>query len=246
VAASVTLWSSPAYRQFPSGGYLDAESGENLSYWASEDNGDRQPRGSAKQCWANLSGDDDIRSQRERGGNHHRPLAWFVRKNDCGLIHGVEVTRDPSIIERGCGDGSSHVSARRGTPQYRPRSSGKVQPSQSRRSGAVRLSPSISLVAKKGGEWAMSGDDVRMGGYGTSSGHSKPLARSSRRNGLTSSTMYLIHKPTGLRVDGTVPSGHYSRKEMVKERERLHKHLWDELERKVANHLRIPGRQGTH
>ena len=112
--------------------------------------------------------------------------------------------------------------------------------------GQFRPGPNISPVTKKGEDWAMSRDDVRMGGYGTSSGHSKPLARSSRRDGLTSSTMHLIHQPTGLRVDGTVPRGHYSRKEMVKERERLHKHLWDELERKVANHLRIPGRQGAH
>lgn len=73
-------------------GCLDAESGENPSDRPCEDNGDRQPYGSAKQRWANLRGDDDVRSQRERGGNHHRPLAWLVGIGDYGLIHGVEAT----------------------------------------------------------------------------------------------------------------------------------------------------------
>jgi hypothetical protein len=40
----------------------------------------------------NLCGDDDIRYQRERGGNQHRPLARLVGIGDCDFIHGVEVT----------------------------------------------------------------------------------------------------------------------------------------------------------
>ena len=40
----------------------------------------------------NLSGDDEIRNKRERGGNQHGPLAWIVGIGDCDLIHGVEVT----------------------------------------------------------------------------------------------------------------------------------------------------------
>ena len=71
---------------------LDAQSGKNPGDRPCEDNWDRQPHGSAKQCWVNLSGDDDIRNQCDRGGNHHRPLAWLVGIGDCDLIHGVEVT----------------------------------------------------------------------------------------------------------------------------------------------------------
>jgi hypothetical protein len=88
----------------------------------------------------------------------------------------------------------------------------------------------------------MAKEDVGGGFHGSSSGHSKPLARSSRRDGVTSSTVFLIHYPTGLRAEGTVPEGRYSRGEMIKERERLNRLLWDELERKVAKHLRIPRR----
>ena len=71
---------------------LDAQSGKNPGDRPCEDNWDRQPHSSAKQCWVNLSGDDDIRNQRERSGNQHRPLAWLVGIGDCDLIHGVEVT----------------------------------------------------------------------------------------------------------------------------------------------------------
>ena len=70
---------------------LDTESGENPGDRPCEDNWDRQPHGSAKQCWVNLSGDHDICNQCDRGGNQHRPLAWLVGISDCDLIHGVEV-----------------------------------------------------------------------------------------------------------------------------------------------------------
>ena len=92
----------------------------------------------------------------------------------------------------------------------------------------------------------MAKEDVGGGIHGSSSGHSKPLTRSSRRDGITSSTVFLVHHPTGLRVEATVPPGRYSRKEMIKERERLNDLLWEELERKVATHLRIPGQQSGH
>jgi hypothetical protein len=73
-------------------GRLDAEPGKNPGDRPREHYWDRQPHGSAKQCRMNLSGDDDIRDQRERGGNQHGPLAWIVGIGDCDLIHGVEVT----------------------------------------------------------------------------------------------------------------------------------------------------------
>jgi hypothetical protein len=104
----------------------------------------------------------------------------------------------------------------------------------------------ISTVAKKSDGWTMAKEDVGGGIHGSSSGHSKPLTRSSRRDGITSSTVFLVHYPSGLRVEATVPPGRHSRKEMIKERERLNDLLWEELERKVATHLRIPGQQSGH
>jgi hypothetical protein len=73
-------------------GRLDAEPGKNPCDRPCEHYWDRQPQGSTKQRRVNLSGDDDIRNQRERGGNQHGPLAWVVGIGDCDLIHGVEVT----------------------------------------------------------------------------------------------------------------------------------------------------------
>jgi hypothetical protein len=73
-------------------GRLDAEPGKNPCDRPCEHYWDRQPQGSTKQRRVNLSGDDDIRNQRERGGNQHGPLAWVVGIGDCDLIHAVEVT----------------------------------------------------------------------------------------------------------------------------------------------------------
>jgi hypothetical protein len=63
----------------------------------------------------NLSGDDDIRNQRERGGNQHRPLARLVGIGDCDFIHGVEVTgacrRSDAAVAT-----TRHVAAWKGSP----------------------------------------------------------------------------------------------------------------------------------
>ncbi len=93
-------------------GCLDAQSGENASDRTCEDDGDRQSHRSAKQCWANLSGDDDIRNQSERRGDHHRPLAWLVGIGDCGPIHGVEATG--AVDDRTAAVVTTHVMWRRG------------------------------------------------------------------------------------------------------------------------------------
>jgi hypothetical protein len=71
---------------------LDAEPGKNPGDRTCEHHRDRQPRGSTKQCRVNLSGDDDIRDQRERGGNQHGPLARSVRMGGLDLIHLVKFT----------------------------------------------------------------------------------------------------------------------------------------------------------
>jgi hypothetical protein len=105
-------------------GRLDAEPCKNPGYRPCEYYWDRQPQGSAKQCRVNLSGDDDIRNQRERGGNQHGPLAWIVGISDCDLIHVVEVTGALSILGRVAVE-TNHVEAEgKGQPLYGPGSSG--------------------------------------------------------------------------------------------------------------------------
>ena len=66
-------------------------------------------------------------------------------------------------------------------------------------------------------------------------------AQTSRSVIPTSSVVWLVHRPTGVKVKATVPPGHYSRAELIRARSRLERPLWDELERKVAAHLRVPG-----
>jgi hypothetical protein len=104
-------------------GCLDAESGKYPGDRPCEDNWDRQPHDSAKQCWVNLSGDDDIRNQRERGGNQHRPLARLVGIGDCDFIHGVEVT-GPVDDRTSAVATNTSCSGVEGQPLYGPGSSG--------------------------------------------------------------------------------------------------------------------------
>lgn len=63
-----------------------------------------------------------------------------------------------------------------------------------------------------------------------------------RKTKITSRQLKLYHVPTKVAVEGEIPSGHYSKKEMKKLTEDLKKRLYIELEDKVAKQLRIPGR----
>ena len=77
-------------------------------------------------------------------------------------------------------------------------------------------------------------------GWAQHSGHRKKL-RYSRAMMLSSAERTLRHAPTGIEVRGTLPSGHYSRKEMRLLHQRLYAELYAELEQAVAKALRIPG-----
>jgi hypothetical protein len=87
--------------------------------------------------------------------------------------------------------------------------------------------------------WEMKGEDVTWKGSGSSSGKTGNMARKTK---VTSAFYELTHRPTGLTVQGEVPAGSYSKKEMRALKERLFARLFKELEEKVARHLRIPGR----
>jgi hypothetical protein len=52
----------------------------------------------------------------------------------------------------------------------------------------------------------------------------------------------LVHHPTGVEVSGEIPAGHYSKARLKQLRAELHARLFAELERRVAQHLRVPGR----
>lgn len=68
------------------------------------------------------------------------------------------------------------------------------------------------------------------------------FSKKSRANGLSSCTVVLIHKPTGVDVTGEIPMGYYSRQEMIRRRAQLSDKLLVELEKEVSAFLRVPGR----
>ena len=75
--------------------------------------------------------------------------------------------------------------------------------------------------------------------HGSSSGRSGQFERKLK---TTSTTVFLTHEPTGTRVEGLVPPGSYSKKEMQQKREMLKLSLFAELENLVARKLNVKGR----
>jgi len=66
--------------------------------------------------------------------------------------------------------------------------------------------------------------------------------RLSRKLDNRSLRLRLTHIPTGISVSGEIPTGNYSKNEMKAAEEELSANLFNQLESKVARHLRIPGR----
>jgi protein subunit release factor A len=88
-------------------------------------------------------------------------------------------------------------------------------------------------------KWSLDRADVSYGQWGSSSGKTGQFERKLKK---TSSTIFLTHTPTGIRVEGEVPPGNYSKKEMQKKRGELKESLFLKLENMVAEHLGISGR----
>lgn len=65
--------------------------------------------------------------------------------------------------------------------------------------------------------------------------------RYSRANDLYSAEMRLQHTPTGTEVHGSIPPGHYPRKEQRLLHAKLYNDLFHELEQAVARAQRLPG-----
>ena len=87
-------------------------------------------------------------------------------------------------------------------------------------------------------KWKLDADDVSSGMYMHTSGKSGQFERKLKTTGTT---VFLVHEPTGMRIEGDVPLGNYSKKEMQKKRETLKKILFQKLELQVAKKLRVKG-----
>ncbi len=94
----------------------------------------------------------------------------------------------------------------------------------------------MTKKAKK--EWHLNPEEVSWGMQGSSSGKGGQFERKLK---ITSSKIYFTHEPTGIRVEGEVPLGNYSKKEMQQKRNELKQFLFQELERQVAKKLKIKG-----
>jgi len=85
-------------------------------------------------------------------------------------------------------------------------------------------------------KWSLNPKEVTRAIYGSSSGKTGQFERKLK---TTSSTILLTHTPTSIKVEGQVPSGNYSKKEMQKKRNDLTEILFQELEKLVAKSLKI-------
>lgn len=93
-------------------------------------------------------------------------------------------------------------------------------------------------MKKKLERWRLNPREISSGWSGSSSGTSGIFDRKLK---ITGRRLRLRYEPTGVAVEGEIPDGHYSRKEMQQKTEQLMKVLFLELESKVAKKLRIRG-----
>lgn len=84
--------------------------------------------------------------------------------------------------------------------------------------------------------------DVTWGWISGRSGSRRKLSRTSAAVGSSSLELFLKHMPTGIQVNGEIPTGHYSNNQMKVLKEKLWYDLQEKLHEAVARHLRLPGR----
>lgn len=92
---------------------------------------------------------------------------------------------------------------------------------------------------KKTARWQLNPEEVSWGMNSSSSGKTGQFERKMK---TTRCTLFMTHQPTGIRVEGEIPAGHYSKKEMQQKRDALMQTLFQALERLVAKRLKIRGR----
>jgi hypothetical protein len=89
--------------------------------------------------------------------------------------------------------------------------------------------------------WKLNPSEVHCSGW-SGSVSNKRLIRQSRELRNTQAHLILTHFPTGIKVEGGIPAGRYSRNRMREMKAELNEQLFSRLETLVAKALRIPGR----
>src|SRR5437764_6775678 len=89
--------------------------------------------------------------------------------------------------------------------------------------------------------WSLDPGEVYMFGSGRRMS-TRRRASLPRALDVSGGALRLVHHPTGVAVAGEIPRGHYSKARLNQLRTELHARLFAELERRVARHLRVPGR----
>jgi hypothetical protein len=89
--------------------------------------------------------------------------------------------------------------------------------------------------------WSLDPREVHLFGSGSRSS-TRRRASLPRSLDVSGGGLRLVHYPTGVEVSGEIPAGHYSKAQLKELRAELHARLFAELERRVARHLRVPGR----
>lgn len=84
--------------------------------------------------------------------------------------------------------------------------------------------------------------DVTWAWSGSRTGRRRRVSRASAAIDTSSWRLTLKHLPTQVEVQGEVPPGHYTNRQMQHEKERLWSALQEQLQAAVARHLRLPGR----
>jgi hypothetical protein len=87
--------------------------------------------------------------------------------------------------------------------------------------------------------WHLNPEEVSCGWVSSSIGKKGVFTRKLK---TISKHLFLTHDPTGIKVEGEIPTGNYSKKEMKEKTKEAERKLFRELELKVAKKLRIRGR----
>jgi protein subunit release factor A len=99
------------------------------------------------------------------------------------------------------------------------------------------------MPANKPKPWRLDPSDVLVDrSWMRASGRGGNIARTSRAVGTQEGRIRLTHAPTKIQVDGVVPEGEFTRKEMSAAMNLLHAELFAKLEKLVAKHMRLAGR----
>jgi len=95
-------------------------------------------------------------------------------------------------------------------------------------------------MKNKKSKWSLSLSDVKESG-GSSCRSGRKKASQTRALDIRDAVLILTHTPSGVTVEGEIPEGHYSKKEMLALKSNLREKLLKELELKAARALKIKG-----